>query len=170
MIESLFVFLDSTYFQNFLFNLLRAGIFLVAASIGIHLFSRYIRKAFSRKFESEAVLDLIKDLTTFFLWFWAALIALSLLGFTGIASSLGTATGFVALGVAYALKDVIADTVAGIYLAQDKDFNPGDRVEVDSYTGKITEVGLRKTRLELENGDTRVLNNSDAEKKWTKIS
>lgn len=170
MIESLLTFLDSTYFQNLLFNLLRAGIFLTAASIGIHAAAKYIRSAFSRKFESEAVLDLIKDLATFFLWFWAALIALSLLGFTGIASSLGTATGFLALGVAYALKDVIADTVAGIYLAQDRDFNPGDTVEVDSYTGEITEVGLRKTRLKLENGNTRVLNNSDAEKKWTKIS
>jgi small-conductance mechanosensitive channel len=102
------------------------------------------------------------------MWFWVALIALSMLGFSGIASSMGTASGFVALGVAFALKNVISDTVAGVYLAQDSDFNSGDRVEVDSVEGVIQNVGLRKTRIELDNGNLRVINNTDVEKKWTK--
>lgn len=103
------------------------------------------------------------------MWFWAALVTLSILGFSGIASSMGTASGFVALGVAFALKSVISDTVAGVYLAQDKDFNSGDRVIVDSEEGVIEDVGLRKTRLRLDSGDLRVVNNTDVEKKWKKL-
>lgn len=103
------------------------------------------------------------------MWFSATLITLSILGFSEIAAALGTAAGFVALGVSLALKDVLSDTVAGLYLAKDPDFNTGDTVEVDGSKGEVKEVGLKKSRLKLENGDTRVLSNSDVEKKWTRI-
>jgi small-conductance mechanosensitive channel len=103
------------------------------------------------------------------MWFSAALITLSILGFSQIAAAMGTAAGFVALGVSLALKDVLSDTVAGIYLAKDPDFNNGDHVKVDGHEGEIVNVGLRKSRLRLEDGNLRVTNNSDIEKKWTKI-
>lgn len=74
-----------------------------------------------------------------------------------------------ALGVSFALKNVLSDTVAGVYLAKDPDFNNGDKVEVDGSKGEVTDVGLRKSRLRLEDGNTRVINNSDVEKKWTLI-
>ena len=32
----------------------------------------------------------------------------------------------------------------------------------------LNEIDLRKTRLELEEGDIKVMNNSDVENKWTK--
>lgn len=150
-------------------SLLKAVIFLILASLAIKYGSKAIRESSRKKFEEPVILDLIEDFARIFMWFWAALITLSILGFSGIAASMGTASGFVALGVAFALKNVISDTVAGVYLAQDKDFNSGDRVIVDSEEGVIEEVGLRKTRLRLESGDLRVINNTDAEKKWTKI-
>lgn len=151
-------------------TLIRAGVFLIFASLGIRLGSRILRNAASRKFSEPVVVDLITDSSRFFMWFWALLITLSILGFSQIASSMGTASGFVALGIAFALKNVISDTVAGAYLAQDPDFNSGDHVEVDGIEGVIENIGLRKTRLRLENGNLRVINNSDAEKKWTKLT
>ncbi len=57
---------------------------------------------------------------------------------------MGTAAGFVALGVSLALKDVLSDTVAGIYLAKDPDFNNGDQVKINGHEGEIVEVGLKK--------------------------
>jgi small-conductance mechanosensitive channel len=64
---------------------------------------------------------------------------------------------------------LISENIARVYLAHDKDFNSGNRVEVDSVEGEIKAVGLRKTRIELENGNLRVIKNTDAEKKWTKL-
>ena len=100
------------------------------------------------------------------LWFAAGLALLSVLGLEAIAASLGTATGFVALGVAYALSDMIADTVAGLYLLRDPDFNAGDRVTTADATGVVRSIGLRKSRLELEDGDTLVLANQAVEQRW----
>jgi len=83
-----------------------------------------------------------------------------------IAASLGTATGFIALGIAFALKEMIADTVAGVYLLQDADFNEGDRVTTASVTGTVVGIDLRKTRIKDDNGDLIVVANRDVEKKW----
>ena len=159
-------FFEAAVLQNWVYMLLKTAVFLLIASVAIKLASSSARTIAGRRYGSEAVKDLAGDLTKVLLWFTSALIVLSILGFDGLASSLGTATGFLALGVAYALKDVIADTVAGVYLAQDSDFNPGDEVEVDSVEGEVKEVGLRKTRIEVKDG-LRVINNSDVEKKWT---
>jgi hypothetical protein len=62
--------------------------------------------------------DMIVDLTVVvvggLLWFGTVLVLLKLVGMSEIAASLGTATGFIALGIAFALKEMIADTVAGV--------------------------------------------------------
>jgi small-conductance mechanosensitive channel len=142
-------------------------VFLLLAGIVIRYISKLVRRASSRKYQEPVIVDLLVDSGKVLMWFWALMIGLSILGFSGIAASMGTATGFIALGVAFALKDVIADTVAGVYLAQDADFNSGDRVSVDGTEGTVENIGLRKTRLRLESGDKRIINNSDVEKKWT---
>jgi small-conductance mechanosensitive channel len=92
---------------------------------------------------------------------------LKVVGLGDIAASLGTATGFVALGVSYALSNMIADAVAGVYLLRDPDFNPGDKVTTESTTGVVRDIGLRKSRIEIDSGDVVVLANREVEKKWT---
>lgn len=139
------------------------------SAIVIKRSSLVVRKILSRKFEEATILNLFESIFTGVAWFSVTLIVLGTLGFNQIAASLGTASGFVALGISFALKNVLSDTVAGIYLAKDSDFNNGDKVEVDGVKGEITEVGLRKSRIELEDGNLRVINNSDVEKKWTLI-
>ncbi|MFQ3308596.1 MAG: small-conductance mechanosensitive channel [Candidatus Nanohaloarchaea archaeon] len=150
-------------------RIIAAALFLVFASLAINYGGKVIHNILSHKFEEETILNLMESISKGLLWFSATLITLSILGFSEIAAALGTAAGFVALGVSFALKDVLSDTVAGVYLAKDPDFNNGDFVEVDGLKGEITNVGLRKSRLELEDGNLRVINNSDVEKKWTLI-
>jgi len=103
-----------------------------------------------------------------FLWFGAALAVLKIVGFGDIAASLGTAVGFIALGVSYALSEMIEDVVAGVYLLRDPNFEPGDRVFVDGTEGEVTAIELRKTRFRLDSGDTAVRANRDVESKWTR--
>jgi small-conductance mechanosensitive channel len=103
-----------------------------------------------------------------FLWFGAILVLLNILGLGEVAASLGTGAGFLALGVSYALSSMIEDAVSGVYLLRDPDFNPGDRVTTQSFTGTVRSIELRKSRFELDDGDVVVLANRDVEKRWTK--
>ncbi|WP_436931731.1 mechanosensitive ion channel domain-containing protein [Halosimplex halobium] len=151
-------------------KLVMAIVFVSVAYVAIRVVLSIVRRFFGSIYPSEQ--DLIAQLWTtiigVFLWFGAALVLLNIVGLGAIAASLGTATGFLALGVSYALSSMIEDAVAGVYLLRDPDFNPGDRVTTQSMTGTVRAIELRKSRFELDDGDTVVLANREVEKRWTK--
>lgn len=143
-------------------------IFLVVAAIGVKVFQRFSRRALSRKYSEPVLVEFMTTVASGFLWFGIGLVTLSMYGFNDIAASLGTATGFIALGVSFALKDMIADVVSGVRLLKDGDFNPGDEVKAAGFEGEVVEIDLRKTRFDLEDGDRAVVSNKEVEKSWTK--
>ncbi|MFW6018871.1 MAG: mechanosensitive ion channel family protein [Halapricum sp.] len=143
-------------------------LFLALAYVAIRLLTGALRSVLERIYtgDQRLVADLFVLIASVFLWFGAGLTLLKLLGMGEIAASLGTAAGFVALGVSYALSNMIADTVAGVYLLRDPDFNPGDRVTTESTTGSVESIGLRKSRIRLDSGELVVLANRTVESKW----
>lgn len=150
-------------------KLIYGVVFLTLAFVGISLVTRVVRSSLSRIYatEEQLIVSLAVTVTRLFLWFGAALVLLKIVGMEGVAASLGTATGFIALGVALALKEMLSDTVAGVYLLQDPDFNEGDFVTTASTTGTVVGIDLRKTRIRTEDGDLVVVANRDVEKRWT---
>ncbi len=150
-------------------RLLAGLVFLVVAAVAVKAVVWFLRRALARTGYGETPVyrQFAVTVVSVLLWFAVALTFLSVVGLDGIAASLGTATGFVALGVSYALSGMIADAVAGVYLLRDPDFVPGDTVTVGEVTGEVTSIELRKTRLAVD-GDTLVLANADVEKRWRK--
>lgn len=149
-------------------RLLSGAIFLVLVYLLIRGIRAALRSALGRLYadEEQLIVDLGVTMASLVLWFGAMLTLLKIVGMGDVAASLGTATGFIALGVAFALKEMLADTVAGVYLLQDADFNEGDRVTTASVTGTVTGIDLRKTRIRGDDGDLIVVANRDVEKKW----
>ncbi|ATW89930.1 mechanosensitive ion channel-like protein [Halohasta litchfieldiae] len=149
-------------------TLISGLVFLTLAYILIRVIRSVLRSTLGRLYsqEEQLIVDLVVTVVTVFLWFGAGLTLFKIVGMDDVAASLGTATGFVALGIAFALKEMIADTVAGVYLLQDADFNEGDLVTTASVTGTVTGIDLRKTRIRSEEGDLIVVANRDVEKKW----
>lgn len=145
-------------------------VFLVVAYLLVTIILRIVRASLSQMFDADSrlIVNLVVLITSIFLWFGVALTFLKIIGMGDIAASLGTSIGFIALGVAYATSNMIADTVAGVYLLRDPDFNPGDTIVTDAVTGTVTQIGLRKSRFHLDDGAIMVLANRDVEKKWTK--
>jgi len=144
-------------------------VFLVVASVVVKLAMIAVRTVLARLFPGQEVYQqFAATLVLVFLGFAVGLSFLSLVGLTAIAAALGTATGFVALGVSYALSGMIADAVAGVYLLRDPDFMPGDRVDIGGVVGEVEAIELRKTRLDV-GGDTAVRANAEIEKKWTRL-
>jgi small-conductance mechanosensitive channel len=146
-----------------------AGIVLLAlAAVTVRILVTIVRAVLKRTFAGQPIyVQLGTTLTSIALWFGVLLAFLSAVGLPEIAAALGTASGFLALGVSYALSGMLADAVAGLYLLRDPDFNPGDEVLTGDVTGTVRAIELRKTRFEVD-GDTVVRANADVEKKWTK--
>ncbi len=153
-------------------NVLSGVLFLILSYVSIKIILAIVRGILSRVYPKDQTLivDLQVVIVGLFLWFGAALALLKIVGLGEVAASLGTAAGFIGLGIAFALKEMIADTVAGVYLLRDEDFNIGDSVNTASVSGTIRRVDLRKTRIEADNGDLIVLANRDVEKKWVQES
>lgn len=153
-------------------RLVTALLFLLVVYLAIRVALALVGSALGRLYASDdgLIADLFTTVVGVFLWFAVALALLKILGTGEIAASLGTATGFAALGVSYALSNTTADTVAGVYLLRDPDFDPGDRVVTPDATGAVRRIELRKTRLETDEGDVAVVGNGAIEKKWTKKS
>ena len=151
-------------------GLLSGLLFLVLAYLTIKVVLLVVRSVVGRLYraEQQLIVDLIVTVSGIFLWFGATLGLLKVVGLGDVAASLGTASGFIGLGVAFALKEMIVDTVAGVYLLQDEDFSEGDRVETASVTGRLVSIDLRKTRIETDEGNLVVVANREVEKRWTR--
>ena len=152
-------------------QILAGLIFLVIAGVVAKLVMWVVRLLLRRALDDgdSVYRQFVAAVVAAFLWFGIALSFLSIVGLDEIASSMGTAAGFLALGVSYSLSNMIADAVAGVYLLRDPDFMPGDRVEVGDISGTVRSIELRKTRFRDENDDTVVRGNAEIEKKWTKL-
>lgn len=149
-------------------RIMGALVFLVVAVIAVKIVQRIAAVGLDRGLPGQDVYQQFAlTIVTVFLWFAVFLGFLSVLGLDQIAASLGTASGFVALGVSYALSGMLADAVAGVYLLRDPDFEVGDTVTAGDMTGEVAKIELRKTRFDVE-GDTLVRSNAEVEKRWTR--
>lgn len=55
--------------------------------------------------------------------------------------------GFIAIGVSWASKDLVASLMAGIILLFDNPFQVGDRITFQGNYGEVVEIGLRSVRI-----------------------
>ncbi len=152
-------------------NLVAAVFVLLTAYVLIRIILRMTRSTLARVLseEEEAIREFWMKLAGGFLWFSAVLVLLNVLGMESLAASLGTATGFVALGISFALKDILSDLVAGLYLIRDEEFQPGDRISCSVVTGELKRIEFRKCRFRDDDGNDVVVANTDIEKKWTRV-
>lgn len=163
--ETLAQFADNV--MSVLPTLLTGLVFLAVSYVAIKVIMFVVNRVLRRTFRNEPVyVQLTSTIVAVFLWFGVLLSVLTALGLGAIAASLGTASGFLALGVSYALSDMIKDAVAGVYLLRDPDFEVGDRVVATDTEGIVEQIELRKTRFSVGD-DTVVRANAEVEKKWT---
>jgi small-conductance mechanosensitive channel len=143
-------------------------LFLVGAAVFVRLAVRRVRGQLGIIAGNAAERRFLELLVRSVLWFGISLVALSLLGFQQLATALGTASGFLALAVAYGLREALSEAIAGLYLINDDRFVEGRRVSTDDESGVIEHVGIRRTKLRSEeSGTLTVIANNRVEPKWT---
>lgn len=146
---------------------LAAG-FLITSAVGVRLLISRLSDAFGAVAGNPAQHRLLEVFTRTVLWFLVGLITLAFLGFEQLATALGTASGFLALGVAFGLRQALSEIIAGLYLIKDEQFIQGQRITTDDETGLIEHVGIRRTKIRDPNSNQlTVIANDRIEAKWT---
>lgn len=93
------------------------------------------------------------------LWFIVIMCVVSELKLGDLLKPIIGGSVIIAATFALAVKEILADAVAGLFLLSDPQFNIGDRVETMKYRGEIINVTLRKTRIKTDDGTIVVLPN-----------
>jgi small-conductance mechanosensitive channel len=107
-----------------------------------------------------------------FMWLLLTIALLSELGFSGIIYFFTGSIAAIGIAMAAGGSTLVADIVAGVFLARDNDFNVGDIVIVGETPtlGTIESMDARRTRLRDDNGVLHVIPNSVVERReWVVI-
>ena len=126
------------------------------------LFSWYAERQERKKKMSQHILYVFRAVFNGIIYLIAFFVFMALAGIdlTGLAIG-GAATAIV---IGFALQHVLSDFFSAFSIYFDRPFEIGDYIIVGDYSGTVTKIGMKSTRLQLLQGEELVLANSELTK------
>lgn len=160
---------DILYFAQPYFVYFKAALILIVAFIVIDLIRRYIKRFLSTTILPANTQNILRRTIVYILWFIAIMSIMAELNLEKILMPIMGASVLVGAAVALAIKDILADALAGVFLLSDRHFNIGDQIETMNYNGEIIDVTLRKTRVKIDERTIVVLPNGKIDSSGWKL-
>lgn len=107
---------------------------------------------------TKSILSIISSLLKYITFIVILCWGLSIIGVN--VSTIVASVGIVALIVGFSAESLIADVVTGAFMIFENQYNVGDIVEVDSFRGTVTNIGIRTTSITDAGGNVKIVNNS----------
>ena len=126
-------------------------------SIVLPMVSRVLRK---RGLDEHARTP-IRKMVAILVLFAAIAVAFGMAGYGNFLTSLATIAAAATLAIGFALQDVIANFVAGVFIYTDKPFRIGDWIEWDGNAGIVEDISLRVTRVRTFDNELLTVPNSN---------
>ena len=139
------------------FVVVLAAVYLLGRATIQPLVRRGLR---ARGVDRHASVPLLK-LTRGILVFVAVAVAFQMAGFGNFLTSLATIAAAATLAIGFAMQDVIANFVAGVFIFTDKPFRIGDWIEWDGHSGVVEDISLRVTRIQTFDNELLTVPNSN---------
>ncbi|PNX46538.1 MAG: hypothetical protein BV457_07510 [Thermoplasmata archaeon M9B1D] len=126
------------------------------------LFAWYAERQERKKKTSQHILFVFRAIFNGIVYLIAFFIFMALAGIdlTGLAIG-GAATAIV---IGFALQHVLSDFFSAFSIYFDRPFEIGDYIVVGEYSGTVTKIGMKSTRVQLLQGEELVLPNSELTK------
>jgi small conductance mechanosensitive channel len=147
----------------------RVPVALAVTLIGfiiIKIIGRFSKKALSWTKWPIGLQEIMTTVIKVALWILLLIAILQVLGLTSVALAVTGSFAILLLGFSSGISNTVSDLIAGLQIANDKDFKVGYKVKAgDQKTeGIIRELDIKKTRIEDANGHIHVIPNSVIEK------
>jgi small conductance mechanosensitive channel len=143
------------------------GIGIAITWIGAWVLVRYLSKwiwAFDKRIKEVDIdtreLGTLDRLLDYLVIIVAIVVTVYILGLSEALYSLLTAAGVIGIIVGFAVKDVAANFISGIFILVDQSFAVGDAIEVGDYGGAVQKISLRSTELATWDGPVVSIPNS----------
>lgn len=109
--------------------------------------SRFLRKSADKYFhsflENDSVIKIGVSFISYLIILIGFYIALGILNFDKIATTLVAGVGVIGLALSFAFQDLATNFISGVFIVIEKPFMVGDFIETGNYEGHIQEIGLR---------------------------
>lgn len=133
-------------------------IILLVTRISLLVVRLVLRKAASKAGPNDNRHYGIYQLIKYFGWTLGIVISINALGINVSVIVAGSAALFV--GIGFGLQDTFQDFVSGIIILVEHNIKPGDVVEMDGMVAKVSEIGLRTSRVITRDEITMIIPNS----------
>jgi small conductance mechanosensitive channel len=148
-------------FNEFLLNVeinMRSLLKVVAIVAAIMVIKYLLKLLLSLIKKESTVVTLLKSLIDYAALILSVIWSLRILGadINGIIAGLG----ILGLIIGMSAQDLINDLMTGIFLLFEQEYKVGDIIEVNGFTGKVTDIGIRTTALTDNGGNEKIFNNS----------
>ena len=133
----------------------------VLAIVAALMVIKYLVKMLLSLIKKEStILTLARSLLDYAAVILAVIWSLRIMGadINGIIAGLG----ILGLIVGMSATDIINDLMTGIFLLFEQEYKVGDVIEVDGFTGKVTDIGVRTTTLTDNGGNEKIFNNNES--------
>ena len=135
----------------------------IVAWVLVRYLSKWI-KAFDKRIQEVDIdareLGTLDRLLDYLVIIVAIVVTVYILGLSEALYSLLTAAGVIGIIVGFAVKDVAANFISGIFILIDQPFAVGDAIEIGDYGGAVQKISLRSTELATWDGPVVSIPNS----------
>ncbi|WP_266076675.1 mechanosensitive ion channel family protein [Haladaptatus caseinilyticus] len=135
-------------------GLVTQAIYFVVSFVVLYLLGRIIviplvKRVLDSRGYDESVKKPLGKIANFIILFTAVALAFGFAKLGNFLTALATVAAAATLAIGFALQDIIANFVAGVFIFTDKPFKIGDWIEWDggSYSGVVEDIDLRVTRV-----------------------
>lgn len=142
-------------------NLLIAAVVLGLSIFVARFVSKYAYQITYRFTTNKTVSSVMSSIATAIFGLLALFLVLSILDLNQALTSLLAGAGVVTLAIGLALQDPLINLFSGVMMSVRDLFNIDDLVETNSFFGKIKEITLRSTLIELPTGELVTMPNKD---------
>ncbi len=153
-------------FSSIIPNIPRALIVLLVGYIIIRILAHFMKRILKFTHWPVGLQEIMNTLIRIALWIFLIITVLQVLGLTSVALAITGSFAVLLLGFASGISSTVSDLMAGLQIANDKDFKVGYKVIAgDRKTeGVIREMDVKKTRIVDSDGKLHVIPNSLIEK------
>lgn len=153
----------STYLEQIITlipNIITALIIFIIAVITGKIVFKIILKTTAKRWQDSIISNFLAQVLKWAFYLFGIIIALNIIGFKGIASTVFAGAGVSAIVFGFAFKDIGENFLSGIILALKRPFEIGDIIEVQGDKGTVKDLDLRTTHLKNAEGKDFYIPNS----------
>lgn len=128
-------------------KLITAIVVLIVTALLARIAYKVVSKMSQKKWKDNLMSNFIARVIKWGIYLSGLVMALGVLGFTGVGSTIFAGAGVSAIVIGFAFKDIGENFLAGIILAIKRPFEIGDIIEIGGDKGTVKDLDIRLTHL-----------------------